>query len=88
MTSLAEQQLFGIKKIIVPHLYGGGYHQLKNALWYSATYGDIVVEEDEQLYDNLHMFLKKLIPWKKAWKELDVETIEKSKQDIWQSLIR
>ena len=87
VTSLAEQQLFGIKKIIIPHPHGGGYHQFHNAVWYSEAYEDIVVEENEQLQEHVEMFVEKLVWWKKEWDGVDGEEVERSKGVIWERLI-
>jgi UDP-N-acetylglucosamine:LPS N-acetylglucosamine transferase len=43
-TSLAEQQLFGLKKVIVPIPWT--HDQLKNAQYYVKTYDDILVRQD------------------------------------------
>lgn len=84
---MAEQQLFGIKKIIVPHPHGGGYHQLYNALWYSKMYEDVVLEESDHLHEDLIIFLKKLVEQKKQWSGIDVHQLAYSKTIIWQYIV-
>ena len=87
VTSLAEQQLFGIKKIIIPHPHGGGYHQMMNALWYSDQYDDIFVEQDGQIEENLAMFLERFLGHKKSWEWLDVKEIEEAKRVVWEKMV-
>jgi UDP-N-acetylglucosamine--N-acetylmuramyl-(pentapeptide) pyrophosphoryl-undecaprenol N-acetylglucosamine transferase len=59
-TSLAEQHLFGIRKIIVPTPYTWGNHQWWNGVWYRDTYGDLLIRQDDhldtELTDALHQF--------------------------------
>ena len=87
VTSLAEQELFGIKKIIIPHPDGGGYHQFANALWYSDSYEDIVVEQDEHLAADLSVFLSQLAWYRKNRNWVDITEIQKAKTIIWQSIL-
>lgn len=87
VTSLAEQQLFGIKKIIIPLPRTGGNHQFYNALWYSEAYEDIVVEQDSQLVHNLTVFLVKLDGYKKSWDGVDTEELEKAKEIVWHNML-
>jgi UDP-N-acetylglucosamine:LPS N-acetylglucosamine transferase len=47
-TSLAEQQLFGIKKIIIPIPWT--HDQLKNGLYYKKIHDDILVRQDSKLF--------------------------------------
>lgn len=47
-TSLAEEHLFGIKKIIIPIPWT--HDQLKNGLYYKEKYNDIVVRQDDKLF--------------------------------------
>lgn len=86
VTALAEQQLFGIKKLIVPLPYTGGNHQWYNGLWYAEQYDDIVLEEDAQLVENIQMFLQKLKGCKKQWDGVDGDVIEEAKKNIWDVL--
>lgn len=52
-TSLAEQHVFGIKKIVVPLPYTGWNHQLHNAQRYQNTYGDLCIEQKEGYEERL-----------------------------------
>jgi UDP-N-acetylglucosamine--N-acetylmuramyl-(pentapeptide) pyrophosphoryl-undecaprenol N-acetylglucosamine transferase len=52
-TSLAEQQLFGLRKIIIPLPHTGGNHQYYNAKWYEKEHGDCVLEQGDGLEEQL-----------------------------------
>ena len=56
-TSLAEQQLFGIKKIIVPLPYTAHNHQYWNGLYYKFIYWDILLKQENNLYKDLAKLL-------------------------------
>ncbi len=57
-TSLAEQHLFGLKKIIIPLPYTAHNHQYWNALYYHFVYGDVLIEQNKDLVENLKKILK------------------------------
>lgn len=50
-TSLAEQQLFGIKKIIIPIPWT--HDQLKNAQYYEKNYWDTIIVQDSAILHNI-----------------------------------
>ena len=87
VTSLAEQQLFSIKKIIVPLPWTWGNHQFYNAVRFSDTYNDIVVEQDETLHHQIHTFLDKLQGYKKEFDRVNTLELSAAKQTIWSALV-
>jgi len=56
-TSLAEQDIFWIKKIIIPLPFTAHNHQYWNALWYEIFRWDILLEQDENLEKDLENIL-------------------------------
>ncbi len=88
VTSLSEQALFGIKKIIIPLPFSGGNHQFYNAIKYSELYEDIVVEQNDRLEENVAMFLEKFGGYKKNWKEVDNFLLIRAKEVIWKKLFK
>ena len=86
-TSLAEQQIFGIKKIIIPLPFTGGNHQFYNALQYNTLYEDIIVEQNEHMKENIATFIRKLYHDKKHWETVDEKQILFAKETIWEKLL-
>lgn len=86
-TSLAEQQLFGVKKLIVPLPFTWWNHQFYNALRYSEAYDDIIVEQDKQLTENIQVFLDKLQGYKKKRDHVDEQALVAAKEIIWEYLL-
>ncbi len=86
VTSLAEQQLFGIKKIIIPTPFTGWNHQFYNWLRYSEKFGDLLIEQNERLSETLWKFLQKFDWRKKDWTHIDEEEVKKAKEVIWESI--
>jgi len=81
-TSLAEQQLFGIKKIIVPLPWTWWNHQFYNALEFVSSYDDILVEQNQYMSDALHTFLNKLMWYKKEFTWVDQSHLSHAKKVI------
>lgn len=82
-TSLAEEHLFGIKKIIIP--IPRTHDQLKNGLYYKDMYGDIVVRQDKQDFSNI--LWKEIIAhssYKKGDYKNPLAMIQQTKQSILQ----
>lgn len=71
-TSLAEQDLFGIWKIIIPLPFTGGNHQYRNAMDYCKR-GDVLVEQKGDLAGKLLEILKEKDGFKKEGKDLTKE---------------
>lgn len=86
-TSLAEQQLFGIKKIIVPTPYTGGNHQRYNGLRYRDTYGDLLVEQNEQVDQTLTNMLDSQKRSKKTIRHPDQQVLETPLKIVWEGLL-
>lgn len=74
-TSLAEQHLFGLRKIIVPVPWTWGNHQRHNGVWYRDTYGDILIAQDDQLVEHLTKALQDLIHYKKPSEKADIKQL-------------
>jgi UDP-N-acetylglucosamine:LPS N-acetylglucosamine transferase len=63
-TSLAEQELFGIKKIIIP--IPRTHDQAKNAEYYKTHHDDIVLDQYANSFiDNLRNAIEHCIGYKK-----------------------
>lgn len=65
-TTLAELDMFGIKKIIIPLPWSGWNHQYHNALYYAKN-NDILLEEKD--FKNGVSQIKQLISFKKTMQE-------------------
>ena len=52
-TSLAEQHLFWVRKIIVPTPHTWWNHQRYNGLWYEQEYKDILIEQNNHMQSTL-----------------------------------
>lgn len=87
VTSLAEQKLFGIKSCIVPTPFTGGNHQLWNARWYEAHYGDVCIEQNDGLEMGIEKFLEQHISYKKSWSVLSQDPIKKTYTRIMKELL-
>ena len=80
-TSLAEQELFNIKKIIVPIPWT--HDQLKNAQYYQKEHGDILVEQlDEQFQEKLQSEVLEYATYLKQPYTDPLESIQKAKEII------
>lgn len=64
-TSLAEQDQFDIKKIIIPLPYTWGNHQYYNALEYEKKWDTFISQLDANFIDKLSSNLKKLKDYRK-----------------------
>ncbi len=71
-TSLAEQDLFWIWKIIIPLPFTGGNHQYRNAMDYVKR-GDIMLEQKWDLSGKLLKILEKKAGFKKVSKDITKE---------------
>lgn len=56
-SALQEQQLFGLKKAIIPLPYTGWDHQTVNAKRYENTYGDTYIAQDAQMKERLKHYV-------------------------------
>lgn len=65
-TSLAEQHLYNIHKIIVPTPFTWGNHQRYNWLRYRDTYNDHLFTQDNELSNNLTTTLATFTTYKKT----------------------
>ena len=83
-TSLAEQDQFDIKKIIVPLPFTGWNHQYFNALEYQKKWDILVSQLDKDFLDKLETELQKLSDYKKIegtyrkkidWKKIILDKI-------------
>lgn len=68
-TSLAEQQLYTLCKIIVPLPYTWWNHQWYNGLRYRDTYGDRLFEQNDRLEEQLTTTLDTMISYHKTTQE-------------------
>lgn len=74
-TSLAEQHVFGLKKIIIPLPYTGGNHQRHNGVRYRDTYGDLLITQDDSLSTSLAHAVSTLHTYKKPQSSPDTPQI-------------
>jgi UDP-N-acetylglucosamine--N-acetylmuramyl-(pentapeptide) pyrophosphoryl-undecaprenol N-acetylglucosamine transferase len=88
VTSLAEQQLFGIKKGIVPLPFTWGNHQEFNARRYVENCGDACILQNIQLQQQLADFLDRYRHFKKEFVVPERSQLEKVPQLIWQTLLQ
>jgi len=65
-TSLAEQEYFNIRKIIVPLPFTGGNHQYFNGIVYQKKWDYLLSQQEENFEEKLGRILKKLEGWKKS----------------------
>ena len=86
-TSLAEQHLFGIRKIIVPLPWTGGNHQWRNGVWYRDTYEDILINQDDQLDIHLTDALQQYTVYKKQTTHPQQHMLETPLQTVRQTLL-
>ncbi len=84
-TSLAEQQLFNIKKIIVPISWT--HDQYTNAAWYQKKYQDIIIDMQQPgSVETLDLTLQQHKGFKKKPYDMAVfKSIETTKNTIAQS---
>ncbi len=86
-TSLAEQEIFGIKKIIIP--IPRTHDQLKNAQYYQKTYWDVLIEQWDS--DFKEIFEKTVLDYSHYLKQPysnPLEGIRKTKETIVGYLIQ
>lgn len=84
-TSLAEQQLFGLKKIIIPIPWT--HDQMKNGLYYQEHHGDVVLDQMDSDYQ--HLFETTIDEYKifKKWKYSNPqEVVSATKETITKKL--
>lgn len=65
-SALQEQQLFGLKKAIVPLPYTWWDHQTVNAKWYEKNHNDTRIPQDERLKEQLHEYILECLWYKKT----------------------
>lgn len=88
-TSLAEQQLFGLKKIIIPLPHTWGNHQYHNAKWYEEVHGDLVLEQNDAMEEQLLSMLSWFVGYKKIGADtIDEEFIKKPLEKVWNALLK
>jgi len=87
MTSLAEQQLFGIRKCIIPLPFTGGNHQRHNAQRCVSHRNDTLVEQDTKLARNLEEYLIRHVGYKKELYTPDAQMVTAPLQTIWSTLL-
>lgn len=87
-SSLQEQQLFGIKKWIVPLPYTWWDHQTVNAKRYQKQYGDLWIPQDNRLQENIEVFLLENTWYKKTIKMPTVEQLCSASIRIWKELLK
>jgi UDP-N-acetylglucosamine:LPS N-acetylglucosamine transferase len=64
-TSLAEAQVFGIQKVIIPLTIT--HDQAKNAQWYKKNYNDIVIDQhDDNWKQNLETVIDTIVKKKNS----------------------
>ena len=85
-TSLAEQQLFWVKKMIIPLPWTGWDHQTKNAQRYVQQHKDMYIAQDDTMLPLLVRYLTKLQWYKKSWKWFDESILSHAKKEIWKYL--
>lgn len=85
-TSLAEQHVYGIRKIIVPVPRTWGNHQQHNGVRYRDTYGDILIEQNDTLTPQLASTLQQFIGYKKTTQQPDTISVFTPLQTVRQSL--
>ena len=85
-TSLAEQQLFGIKKIIIPIPWT--HDQFKNAQRYKNTYEDICLDQQSSHFaDELGKYIYTYSSYKKPPYANPLEEIQNTKNKILQYVL-
>lgn len=86
-SALQEQELFGIKKVIVPLPYTWWDHQTVNAKWYEKNKDDTRIPQNEWLYDALLVYLKDTIGYKKQSKFPKLDELCKASKIIREKLL-
>jgi len=86
-TSLAEQHLYNIRKVIVPTPYTWGNHQWHNGVRYRDTYTDTLLEQDENLDKNLTLSLKSNLWYKKSLHESQENSLEQPLHIVRQTIL-
>lgn len=85
-TSLAEQEIFGIKKIIIPIPWT--HDQYKNAQYYVKHHNDILIDQDKPSYSSdLEAAILSYEIHKKSGYGEPLETIRKPKEIIYEAII-
>lgn len=74
-TSLAEQHLFWIRKIIVPTPHTGWNHQRWNGLWYEQEYKDILIEQNNLLKPTLDKAIDTMHDYHKSSSIIDTKKL-------------
>ena len=86
-TSLAEEELFGIKKIIIPIPWT--HDQLKNALYYEKNYDDVVVRQDSKIFaEDFEKAIGEYKEYKKEKYSNPLDGIHKTKDIILEYLLK
>lgn len=85
-TSLAEQKLFWLKLIIIPLPYTWWNHQYYNALYYKKAFNDVIIEQDELLFEKLSNELKLNLWFKKEDFIVNKDVINSSKKKILEEI--
>ncbi len=86
-TSLAEEQLFRIKKIIIPIPWT--HDQMKNAQYYVKHYGDILVDQTTATYqENLEKIIGEYSNYKKEKYDDPRDIVTASKEKISNELLK
>lgn len=86
-SSLQEQQLFGIRKAIVPLPYTWGDHQTVNAKWYVDKYNDSRIPQDGLLRKSLETYLTTYYGYKKEANSPKIEVLCSASEIIRKWLI-
>lgn len=87
-TSLEEQELFGIKKIIVPLPFTWGNHQEINADWYVKQYDDHKVLQNEMLFEHTRALMEGYKEYKKKTVQVDMKKLKEPHRIVWEELIQ
>ena len=88
-TSLAEQQLFGISKCIIPLPYTWWDHQTKNALRYQDHHNDLYINQKQDTYDTLKGLVKQRLDTKTDYKKQPIKHADIEQQvEQWVSKTR
>jgi UDP-N-acetylglucosamine:LPS N-acetylglucosamine transferase len=80
--------LFGLKKIIIPLPHTWGNHQYYNAKWYEEVNGDLVLEQNDAMEEQLLSMLSWFVGYKKVGADtVDEEFIKKPLEKVWNALL-
>lgn len=86
-TSLAEQQLFNIKKIIIPIPWT--HDQFKNASWYKTHHQDICIDQNSQTFEkDLQVAIEQFSTYKKSEYSNPLAQIQKTKDVIVEEIVK